>query len=62
MATIAFTFQPIVRFEGLDPDAPLAFRARLVASADGYGVEYRELWGEDGRLLALNQQTLVIIK
>jgi len=62
MATVAFTFQPFVRFEGLDPASPLFFRARLEAAVDGYCVEFRELWGEDGRLLALNQQTFVMIK
>ncbi len=62
MATIAFTFQPFARFDGLDPAAPLAYRAQLAASGDGYCVELRELWGHDGRLLALNQQTFVIIK
>jgi hypothetical protein len=62
MATIAFTFQPFVHFEGLDLSAPLFFRARQAASSDGYFVELRELWGEDGRLLALNQQTFCIIK
>lgn len=62
MATIAFTFQPVGHFEGLDPAAPLFHRARLVAADGGYGVEFRELWGEDGRLLALNQQTIVVIK
>jgi hypothetical protein len=62
MATIAFTFQPFVHFEGLNPEAPLFFRAKHAASNDGYFVEFRELWGEDGRLLALNQQTFCIIK
>ena len=60
MATIAFTFQPFA-FRG-DPDAPLAYRAKLIASEAGYCVEFRELWSEDGHLLALNQQTMVIIK
>lgn len=60
MATIAFTFQPFA-FAG-DPDAPLAYRARMIAAADGYCVEFRELWSEDGHLVALNQQTMVIIK
>ncbi len=60
MATIAFTFQPFP-FAG-DPDAPLAYRARLVAVDAGYSVEFRELWTTDGRLLALNQQTIVVIK
>lgn len=62
MATIAFTFQPFVHFEGLDPAAPLLHRARLLASQDGFCVEQRELWGADGRLLALNQQTMVIMR
>jgi acyl-CoA thioesterase len=61
MATIAFTFQPLGAFDGLDPDAPLAYRARVDALRDGYAVELRELWGEDGRLLALNQQTICLI-
>lgn len=62
MATIAFTFQPFVDFAGLDPEAPLFHRARVAAAHGGYCVEFRELWGEDGRLLALNQQTFVLIK
>ncbi len=62
MATIAFTFQPLGDTAGLDPDAPLYFRSSGVAGAAGYQVEFRELWGHDGRLLALNQQTLVMIK
>ena len=64
MATIAFTFQTFGQpfsFAG-DPDAPLAYRARLVAAEAGYCVEFRELWTADGELLALNQQTFVIIK
>ena len=60
MATIAFTFQPF-EFSG-DPDAPLAYRARVIASQAGYCVEFRELWTESGQLVALNQQTMVIIK
>jgi acyl-CoA thioesterase len=60
MATIAFTFQPF-EFSG-DPDAPLAYRARMLASESGYCVEFRELWTAEGRLVALNQQTMVIIK
>jgi hypothetical protein len=62
MATIAFTFQPLGDPAGLDPDVPLFFRSTGVAGAGGYQVEFRELWGHDGRLLALNQQTLVTIK
>lgn len=59
---MAFTFQPFAHFEGLNPEAPFFIRAKLVAADQGYAVENREVWGEDGRLLALNQQTFVIIK
>ena len=62
MATIAFTFQPFDQAAGLDADAPFAYRARMAAVDRGYCVEFRELWAEDGRLLALNQQTCVVIK
>lgn len=62
MATASFNFQPRPHFDGLDPEAPFFYRARVLATDGGYSVEFRELWGEDGRLLALNQQTFVIIK
>jgi hypothetical protein len=62
VATIAFTFQPVGTCEGLDPEAPFFNRARVIAEAEGYTVEQRELWGEDGRLLALNQQTIAVIR
>ncbi len=62
MATVAFTFQPFAHFDGLDPEAPVFYRARLLGVDAGYAVELRELWGEDGRPLAFNQQTFVLIK
>jgi acyl-CoA thioesterase len=62
MATVAYTLQVLDGFEGLDPDAPIFHHARAIASRDGYAVEIRELWGEDGRLLALNEQTFVVIR
>jgi hypothetical protein len=62
MATIAYTLQVLGDLDGLDPEAPIFHRARAVASKDGYVVELRELWGEDGRLLALNEQTFVVIR
>jgi acyl-CoA thioesterase len=61
-ATLAFTLELLDGAEGLDPLAPLLHSARAVASRDGYVVELRELRGEDGRLLACNQQTFAIIK
>jgi hypothetical protein len=62
IATVAFTLELLDGTAGLDPDAPLFHSARAVASRGGYVVELRELRGEDGRILALNQQTLTIIK
>lgn len=61
-ATITFTLERVGETEGLDPDEPLFYRAHSPVAAEGYSVEFRELWGSDGRLLALNQQTFVLIK
>jgi acyl-CoA thioesterase len=61
-ATLTFSLETMSDLVGLDPDAPLFHRARVVGGRDGYAVEARELWGEDGRLVALNQQVLVIMK
>lgn len=62
VATVTFTLELVGSLEGLHPEAPLFHRARTPISHDGYTVEFRELWGEDGRLIALNQQTIAIIK
>jgi acyl-CoA thioesterase len=62
MATVAFTIELLEGTEGLDPIAPLLHSARAIAARDGYVVELRELRGEDGRLLACNQQTFALIK
>lgn len=61
-ATLTFAFELVGELAGLDPDAPWYYRAQTLAARDGYAVESRELWGEDGRLIALNQQTFVVIK
>jgi hypothetical protein len=62
MATVAFTLDLVDGCDGLPPDAPLYHRARVVAARGGYVVEQRELWGDNGRLVALNQQTFVVIQ
>jgi hypothetical protein len=62
MATLGFTMDLAGDLAGLDPDAPLFTRGRALAGRDGYVVETRELWGEDGRLVALNRQTVAIIR
>lgn len=61
MATIAFTLDIAGGLDGLDPATPLLYRATAPVCTDGYVLETRELWGADGRLVALNQQTFVII-
>jgi acyl-CoA thioesterase len=62
IATIAYTLQIVEGVAGLDPDAPLLYRATVPVCAEGYFLETRELWGEDGRLVALNHQTFAIIQ
>lgn len=61
MATIAFTLDILGGLQGLDPEAPLLYRGTVPVLADGYFLETRELWGADGRLVALNHQTFVVI-
>ena len=61
MATIAFTLEIIGDVGDVD-DAPLLYRGVSPVCADGYSFETRELWTADGRLLARNHQTFVIIK
>lgn len=60
IATVAFTMQMIDGFG--DPDAPTLLSVWSDIAHDGYLVEWRELWGQDGRLIARNQQTIALIK
>lgn len=60
-ATVAYTLELFAGLEGLDPEAPLLYRGAVPVVQDGYLVETRELWGEDGRLVAINHQTLAVI-
>ena len=61
-ATSAFTIELVEPFADLDPGEPLLVRGHSPAAQDGYSFETREVWGEDGRLVARNHQTFVIIK
>ena len=62
VGTVSFTLQLFPPFEDVSPDAPLYHRGRVLVAADGYSVEERQLWTEDGRLVALNQQTIATIR
>jgi acyl-CoA thioesterase len=61
LATITYTLELVRDLDGLDPAAPLLYRGTVPVFGDGYFLETRELWGEDGRLLALNHQTFAVI-
>jgi acyl-CoA thioesterase len=62
MATVAFTLELLADPAALDPAAPLYYRASAAAVRQGFVAETRELWTAQGELVALNQQTFVIIK
>lgn len=62
MSTVAFTLQLFVDPATLDSSEPLMYRATSPVSAGGYALELRELWTADGRCVAQNQQTFVMIK
>jgi len=62
MATVTYTLQLTEAAYDLAPDRPLYFRSRGIVASGGYLSELRELWTEDGRLVALNPQTFVVIK
>lgn len=62
MATVAFTLEMLADPASLDPSEPLYYRASAAAARQGFVVELRELWTPQGELVAMNQQTFVIIK
>jgi hypothetical protein len=59
-ATVAFTLQLGDGWDTLDPDAPWLHTGHAELVCDGYVQERRELWGEDGRLIAINPQTFAL--
>jgi len=62
IATIAYTLDIVGGLDGVEPSAPLIYRAVVPVCTDGYFVETRELWRDDGELVAINQQTFAIIQ
>ncbi len=59
LATMSYTLDLIS--PPPDGDEPLFYRGTVPVCADGYFRETRELWTEDGRLIALNYQTMALI-
>jgi hypothetical protein len=62
IATVAFTLQNLLGDRVLPGKKPLWHRARAIAAYEGFFVENRELWTEDGELVAINQQNFVWIR
>ena len=62
IATISFAFECVDPLAGLDPEAPFFHEGHAVTVRDGFSVERRSLRGEDGRVVALNEQTIVLIR
>jgi acyl-CoA thioesterase len=60
LATIAFSLEVVS--EPPPGDSPLLYRGTVPVAGDGYFLETRELWTEDGRLLAVNHQTFAVIR
>jgi len=61
MATITFTLDLVSSPEGLETEAPYYHEAHTLVSHAGFAPELRTLWGHDGRLLAINHQTFVVV-
>lgn len=62
IATVAFNLDLTAPLDGLDAESPLFSVGRVLSRHEGYVVEARELWAPDGRLVAISQQTYVIIR
>jgi acyl-CoA thioesterase len=62
MVTSAFTMQIIGGAAAWVTEAPLLHTSRSLAAHEGYVTEARQLWTADGQLVALNQQTMVMVK
>jgi acyl-CoA hydrolase len=61
VSTVQFTAELLADPASLDPALPLRYRAEMISLRDGFFLESRELWRGD-ELVALNQQTFVMIK
>lgn len=59
MATITFTLDLVGDPTGVEH---CFHQASTLSVFDGYQPELRAIWAEDGRLLAINHQTFVVIR
>ncbi len=62
MGTIGFAFQVLVDPETLDPEVPLFHRGTQLGASEGFVAELRELYTFEGTKVAVNLQTLAIIR
>lgn len=62
MATLGYTLEIVSSLDGLNPEEPVFHAAKMDALHDGYSAETRQIWAPDGRLIALNHQTFVVIR
>lgn len=59
-ATISFMLELLCDPATLSGERPLLYQGRSIAAREGYFVELRELWAEDGPV-AFNQQTFALL-
>ncbi|WP_053233481.1 acyl-CoA thioesterase [Sandaracinus amylolyticus] len=62
MGTVAFTMQVLCDLREVDPTGTFAYRAWTPVAHEGWVLEMRELWDEQGNVVAMNQQTFAVIK
>jgi acyl-CoA thioesterase len=62
MVTSAFTMQMVEGPRAWTGTVPLLHVSKTLAAFEGYVTEARQLWTPDGKLVALNQQTMVMVK
>lgn len=62
MSTVSYTLQLFGPFDDVSPADPLYYRGSVLAARDGHLAEMRELWTPSGRLVALNHQTIALIR
>lgn len=61
LATVMFAATILVDPADLDSGQPLFYEGELTAGSEGFTSEVRRLWSPDGRLVAENLQSIVVI-